>query len=58
MKILEDIGIRYAGIFFFYIKEKQLDKKIIFITQTNKNIEKLNEVLKIICCFIFNDVLK
>jgi len=43
---------------FFYIKEKQLDKKIIFITQTNKNIEKLNEVLKIICCFIFNDVLK
>ena len=23
MEILEDIGIRYAGIFFFYIKEKR-----------------------------------
>ena len=27
-------------------------------TVKTDNIEKLNEVLKIICCFIFNDVLK
>ena len=43
---------------FFLSIKKQLDKNKLFVKQTYKNIEKLNEVLKIICCFIFNDVLK